>query len=1025
MNVVFISHCDFQGNSAMHIFSVANVLTDLGLKCVVCVPNDPTTVTSHGKPSFAVISYADAFARGVGFPGGKGPDIVHAWTPREMVRRLTKELVSSYNCPYLVHLEDNEDVILETELGDRSYEELCRLPTVVMDARVPEHRSHPVRSRQFIAGAAGVTALTDRLFEFKPPASPGLIFWPGFDPDFARPSVPSCELRRRYGVHDGCVLLVYNGNIHDTNEEEVRSLFLSVQALRRSGRDVTILKTGWNHVGEKNWIRESIESGAVTDLGFLPRTEIAPLVAAADILVQPGRPGRFNDYRFPSKLPEFFASGKPVILPRTNVGHAVRDGTDALLLEYGNAIEIAQKIDRLIDDPALAARIGASGRNFAIRRLTWSETVPPLKDFYTGILARMNGERFAHPAIDFTSPVKMIAFYLPQFHPTKENDEFWGKGFTEWTNVTRAKPNFEGHCQPQLPADLGFYDLRVPDVLEEQVELARRYGIYGFCYYYYWFEGRRLLERPLDTMLAAGRPDFPFCICWANENWTRNWDGANEEILIRQDCSGDSCERFIRDVIPIMQDRRYIRVNGAPMLLVYRVNLLPDPRNVAKRWRQICAEAGVGAVHLCAVQSFGIGDPREYGFDAAVEFPPHTKRALLDVHSFPGLHTDFEGYLEDYPAIVGNQLAVQPPDYTLYRGAMPAWDNTPRRGVKAHILVDATPELYERWLYELVKLSLDCHSQEPFIFINAWNEWAEGAYLEPSQHLGHARLAASLSALRRGTADHAAGLRIPENAPPATGPDGLDLDGVMRRYERYPLRDLSYATVRDYCDSFDNLLPLATANGDLKDCQRPWVLKAILSRVRQKGRLLEIGAGEPIIADLLQRAGHEVWIADPYDGSGNGPTAFDEYKKRYPNLKFVQSVFDDGFPGIDEHSVDCIYSISVLEHVPSPALKGVFAGMRRFLRPHGVTVHAIDHVHRGNGANEHLANLRLMIRGFGFEEHELDDVLAEMSEDADTYYLSAESHNRWRAGVPYDQFPMRVCVSVQIVTEATRLRIAT
>lgn len=220
-------------------------------------------------------------------------------------------------------------------------------------------------------------------------------------------------------------------------------------------------------------------------------------------------------------------------------------------------------------------------------------------------------------------------------------------------------------------------------------------------------------------------------------------------MLIAQDYSDSVCELFIRDVIPIMQNPRYIRVDGAPMLLVYRVNVLPDPAAVAKRWREICRQSGVGAIHLCAVQSFGITDPREYGFDAAVEFPPHSGQTLIDPASFPGVHPDFEGSLVDYSAIVRHQIAMPWPEYLLYRGVMPAWDNTPRRGTKAYILVHSSPELYEEWLYHMIKQSLQYSSGAPFIFINAWNEWAEGAYLEPDQRLGYARLAATQNAIRR------------------------------------------------------------------------------------------------------------------------------------------------------------------------------------------------------------------------------------------------------------------------------------
>jgi lipopolysaccharide biosynthesis protein len=358
---------------------------------------------------------------------------------------------------------------------------------------------------------------------------------------------------------------------------------------------------------------------------------------------------------------------------------------------------------------------------------------------------------------DPTTRVKLIAFYLPQFHPIKENDDFWGKGFTEWTNVTRAKPQFQGHYQPQLPGELGFYDLRIPETLSLQARLAHQYGIFGFCFYYYWFSGRCLLERPLKNMLMLSEPSFPFCICWANENWTRNWDGANEKLLVRQDYSGEFADEFIHDVIPIMQDSRYIRMNGKPMLLVYRVDQLPNPHSVARRWRQRCIDAGLGSPHLCAVQSFGIGDPREYGFDAAVEFPPHTRRAGISPNSLSGLHPDFRGYIEDYRMIVKMQTALKWPDYSLYRGVMPAWDNTPRRGDRSRIVAHSSSELYELWLSEMVRQTVERATGESAVFINAWNEWAEGAYIEPDQRFGRARLIATRAALDRGVGGNISG----------------------------------------------------------------------------------------------------------------------------------------------------------------------------------------------------------------------------------------------------------------------------
>src|SRR5271170_3953131 len=198
---------------------------------------------------------------------------------------------------------------------------------------------------------------------------------------------------------------------------------------------------------------------------------------------------------------------------------------------------------------------------------------------------------------------RFIAFYLPQFYPTPYNDEWWGKGFTEWTAVARARPRFRGHYQPHLPADLGFYDLRLPEVREAQADLARQHGVYGFCYYHYWFNGRRLLERPLDAILELGKPDYPFCICWANENWTRTWDGLARNILIEQHYSEEDDFAHIRHLIPILEDRRYIRIEGKPLVLLYRVEVLPDAQKTAERWRTETQKAGLGDIFLMNVEN--------------------------------------------------------------------------------------------------------------------------------------------------------------------------------------------------------------------------------------------------------------------------------------------------------------------------------------------------------------------------------------------------------------------------------------
>jgi O-antigen biosynthesis protein len=344
--------------------------------------------------------------------------------------------------------------------------------------------------------------------------------------------------------------------------------------------------------------------------------------------------------------------------------------------------------------------------------------------------------------------IKLLAFYLPQFHPIPENDAWWGKGFTEWTNVVRARPQFEGHYQPHLPGELGFYDLRLIEIQQRQIELAKLYGIYGFCFHHYWFSGRKLLQRPLEQFLAHPELDFHFCLCWANENWTRTWDGLDSEILIGQQHSPEDDLAFIRNIEPALRDPRYIRVAGRPLLMVYRPALLPDPRGTAERWRQYCREAGLGELFLVSTHSFDHQDPRVLGFDAATEFAPNNMAQAAGVPDAP--RPDFRGVLYDYRELVRTNLDREVPGYPLFRCVTPMWDNEARRPSRGVVYAHSSPGLYRQWLEGACKwterhLDID----EPFVFVNAWNEWAEGAHLEPDQRYGYAYLNATAEALAR------------------------------------------------------------------------------------------------------------------------------------------------------------------------------------------------------------------------------------------------------------------------------------
>jgi len=346
-------------------------------------------------------------------------------------------------------------------------------------------------------------------------------------------------------------------------------------------------------------------------------------------------------------------------------------------------------------------------------------------------------------------PVQLIAFYLPQFHAIPENNEWWGAGFTEWTNVKPAKPQFEGHDQPHKPGELGYYNLQDVEVMRRQSELAKLYGVSGFCFYFYWFAGKRLLESPILQYLETKDIEHPFCLCWANENWSRRWDGLDSEILIAQDHSAQDDIAFIKYVSKYLNDSRYIRIDEKPLLLVYRPSLLPSPKKTVKRWRDWCRNNGVGEIYLAYTQSFESADPKAYGFDAAIEFPPNNTNPPLITENAPLCNDDFMGVLYDWSVFPERSEKYNTPDYMLFRGVCPSWDNTARRKNNGTVFLNSSPQGYQQWLSNAVfdTVARIEKKSERFVFINAWNEWAEGAYLEPDEKYGYAYLQATKDAL--------------------------------------------------------------------------------------------------------------------------------------------------------------------------------------------------------------------------------------------------------------------------------------
>ncbi len=355
---------------------------------------------------------------------------------------------------------------------------------------------------------------------------------------------------------------------------------------------------------------------------------------------------------------------------------------------------------------------------------------------------------------------RVIAYYLPQFHPIRENDEWWGKGFTEWTNVTKATPLFRGHYQPQLPADLGFYDLRVPEVREQQAEMARAYGIEGFCYWHYWFNGKQLLDRPLAEVRASGSPNFPFCVGWANESWTRRWTGEETEVLLKQTYSKEDDLAHARWLAETFADPRYIRVDGRPLFVLYRAPALPDAARTTETFRAECVRLGVGEPYIVGRDTHTTGlDLRKWGCDISESSAPNLA-ALPGAFRPAGVRDLVRNAalgiasarlkVFDYEDACRRMERVRPTDHPFIPGFFVGWDNTARRGTKAIVLVGATPEAFERGLRRVIDSVRDRAPDHRIVFLNAWNEWAEGMSLEPSRLYGHGFLEAVKRAVASG-----------------------------------------------------------------------------------------------------------------------------------------------------------------------------------------------------------------------------------------------------------------------------------
>ncbi|MDO8490178.1 MAG: glycoside hydrolase family 99-like domain-containing protein [bacterium] len=351
---------------------------------------------------------------------------------------------------------------------------------------------------------------------------------------------------------------------------------------------------------------------------------------------------------------------------------------------------------------------------------------------------------------------RLIAFYLPQYHPIPENDIWWGKGFTEWTNVAKAKPLYPGHYQPRIPADLGFYDLRTSETRAAQASLAREYGIEGFCYWHYWFAGKRLLERPFSEVLMSGQPDFPFCLCWANDSWTGVWHGCPDRVLISQSYPGlDDHVRHFHCVLPAFKDKRYIRIDGRPIFVIYKADAIPDLQRFTCLWQELAKSAGLSGIFFIYFNgnSNSTFDFRSQGFDVMLHHNPGwaISRLVRQMGCAPkqkNLRSRVLDFVRNYSRTTPGKPSrynyrdyidaalLNPIPSDEFPCLIPNWDNTPRCGSDGFVFENSEPDLFRGYLRKTISSLADRQPDRRMIFIKAWNEWAEGNYLEPDERYG-------------------------------------------------------------------------------------------------------------------------------------------------------------------------------------------------------------------------------------------------------------------------------------------------
>ena len=567
---------------------------------------------------------------------------------------------------------------------------------------------------------------------------------------YAETPKPKFDYNKRHG------LLYVGGFDHIPNRDAVQWFCQEVlpRVLRRAP-DIVINVVGANPPKEI----AALSSANVKIHGKVSEEGLEALYDSVKLSVVPLRVGA----GVKGKVIEALSHAVPLV--STSIGLEGITGIGRVATPKDDPEAFAAEILALYQDEELWKKRSTLCAKFVADHFTTQKTADQIREIFSTAKASAEERCSAAMASLEESPLRMIAFHLPQYHPIPENDEWWGKGFTEWRNVCKAKPLFPGHYHPHVPADLGFYDLRLEEARVAQADLAREYGISGFCYYHYWFNGKRLLERPVEEILASGKPDFPYCLCWANENWTRRWDGEDSFILREQIYSDEDDRAHIQDLLRFFKDPRYIRVGGKPLFLVYRTENMPDPARTAEVWREEARKAGIGELYLVRVESIGRVNPYNIGFDAALEFAPDWSKMGPEVRSYapgePELPEIVElpsevyekNYTRSYVELMEQMLEKTQPPYPWFRCATPSWDNSARRSEKAVIMLGANPTRYRQWLEKIIyKTMVTNRPSERLVFVNAWNEWAEGNHLEPCIKWGRSYLEATKTGLENALA---------------------------------------------------------------------------------------------------------------------------------------------------------------------------------------------------------------------------------------------------------------------------------